>query len=1708
MAIYHLSIKPISRSKGRSAVSAAAYRSGEKLYDERREKNCYYRGKSAGVLYSEILIPDNAPTWMKDRGKLWNAAEAAEKRKDSRVAKEVELALPKELSISENIELLKEYIDENFVKEGIVADVNIHDQDLGNQNIHAHVMLTTRCATSDGLSDKKALFLDKNESLYKWRDSWANVVNKHLALNGHNIQIDHRSYQEQGIELEPQNKRGPKFTRKKLIEKTEEHREIARQNGERIYQDPKIALYALSTQHSTFTKQDIARFVNRHTDSPEQFSRVFAKVYNSPDLVVLGVDQKGNERYSHKEMVELEKAMFETAKILSENYTHDVSNPEHDRISMKVSRIGRDIKEIFVEGKCFDYGSLSEEQQIAVRHITKGNDLAFVLGYAGTGKSYMLGAAREIWEREGYRVRGISLTGVAARGLEEGSGIRSQTIASQFRSWEGAQEVLTKRDVVVLDEIGMVGSRVLERILCYVKEVGAKLVGVGDFSQLPSMEAGGARVVVERVGYVELTEVIRQIELWQQEATRQLARGEITEAIDSYHKRGYVHNEKQGLGIEQQLLDKWSKNLIEFPDKSQIMIAYTNAEVGRLNLQARDIMGELGMLSGEDQEVVASVGKLNIAKHEKILFLKNNYTLGVMNGMLGEVTAIDQSELSVVINKKRDNQREITFNIERYNHFTYGYAATIHKLQGATFDDTQVLVSKYFNSNLANVALTRHRQEMNIYHPCSDEEELARLLSRDGSKDTTLDYPYINQEIVNYGEIQELGDLGYMAFHHRELIKELELSGGKAVSFMTFKQERGLIAGIVEHHDKRYVVLEQAKEFKLYNEKFFASEEKELIDSVGCFVTITKEWDASQRGFNAGVSNTGLSLLPNESHEAKERAMFVLGEGVEALHNKITTLEERYHKPINFSVIGEDTYGIYRGSTNICEKEYGILETTSNIRMLESLIGIGNDSWVVVGDEVTPIDHQEVPTEQVFSEKRPDLRKEQYEIAKIKRHLIDSAERVVENLMGEPNIRLSSSTEWRYGNKGSLSISIAGERRGLWHNFETGESGDLIKLIQKETGQGFLEVLKYAASIGGGSYLILPRSIQSKTQSAHKETSKTSEYAQKLVAESKAIEGTIVERYLREVRGINNIEGADLRYHPQVFTSKQEVHQYLPAMLSVGRDNEGNVQCVQATYLNPETANKAELAVTKRTYASPSGALVHLQERGGVKDISYIAEGVETGLSIKDAGVGEVVVTLGKSNFINIDPQSIGEKAVFCLDNDGAIYQDITIHKAAERLTNLGKEVFIVMPEGKATGKVDFNDIARAEGVEAVRENIKHLTPYLGWKDLEKGLSNIEEIGAENRSNEEQIDKIVPYEAVKGPEGLSGELGRDVQEDKSIKLDVRVSTEPTELAHGVEQDGMGSSVDNKGSSVIEEIGAEKRSDEEQIDKIVPYEAVKGSEGLSGDLGRDTQEDKSIEPDVRVSTEPTELAHGVGQSGVGSSITNKSDEYLDTKDKHSSSTATHERMQKVYEEYNAMKQGYLDAQEAVDNVFKYGGAAEELIRQRQNRSEAKEAWDSYATSMCKEADVLRAISQADPDLFKEMNKSFDNIFGEAIKKDDLHNEYFKTIGQHSSGLSTNERVQKVYEQYSAKKQEYLEAQEAVDNVFKYRGSAEELIRQRENRSEAKQEFDNYCSEICKDKDFMGYLEMKDGNSFKEMNNRLNELVRGMAKDLQKEFDRFF
>ncbi len=143
MAEYHLSIKHISRSTGRSAVSAAAYRSREKLYDERQGMTFDYT-KKKDLAHAEIVLPANAPERWKDRETLWNEVEKSEMRIDSRLAREVEVALPKELNLKQQIVLVKEYVQAQFVDKGMVADICIHHSD---KNPHAHIMLTLREVT-------------------------------------------------------------------------------------------------------------------------------------------------------------------------------------------------------------------------------------------------------------------------------------------------------------------------------------------------------------------------------------------------------------------------------------------------------------------------------------------------------------------------------------------------------------------------------------------------------------------------------------------------------------------------------------------------------------------------------------------------------------------------------------------------------------------------------------------------------------------------------------------------------------------------------------------------------------------------------------------------------------------------------------------------------------------------------------------------------------------------------------------------------------------------------------------------------------------------------------------------------------------------------------------------------------------------------------------------------------------------------------------------------------------------------------------------------------------------------------------------------------------------------------------------------------------------------------------------------------------------
>lgn len=205
MAIYHLHVKNISRGDGRSVVAAAAYRAGETLPNEVEERQSEFGGRR-DVVANEIRLPEGAPLWMADRAQLWNAVEAVESRKDSRLAKEIEFALPRELPRTAWLVVAQAMAD-RYTAQGFVVDLAIHEDGSG-LNPHVHLLMTTRVVTLKGFGPK-IRSADGKHFVTGARALWERIANDALGKAGIAVSIDSRSYAKRKLERTPGQHRGP-----------------------------------------------------------------------------------------------------------------------------------------------------------------------------------------------------------------------------------------------------------------------------------------------------------------------------------------------------------------------------------------------------------------------------------------------------------------------------------------------------------------------------------------------------------------------------------------------------------------------------------------------------------------------------------------------------------------------------------------------------------------------------------------------------------------------------------------------------------------------------------------------------------------------------------------------------------------------------------------------------------------------------------------------------------------------------------------------------------------------------------------------------------------------------------------------------------------------------------------------------------------------------------------------------------------------------------------------------------------------------------------------------------------------------------------------------------------------------------------------------------------------------------------------------------
>ncbi len=773
MAIYHLSTKPVSRSSGRSAVASAAYRCAV-LLTNHRDGLVHDFSRKEGVEHTEIVLPEGlSADWALDRSALWNAAEFAEKRKDARVAREFEIALPHELSPEGRMKAARAFAQDLANRYGAAVDFAIHSpSEHGDiRNHHAHVLMTTRQIGRTGLREKTYLehknarllangMATTDMQLRDIRQAWEGIANRQLQREGLDVRIDHRSHMERGLELSPTEHMGVHASQMQqqglTVERGRLDDEAARQNAELIRQKPEQVLTLISHEKSVFDRHDIAKTLHRYiNDDAQTFRNAFAAVMASPALVELQpehIDPEtgdvSNARYSTRDMIDLELAMARSAERLHQAQSHGV-DPRHVERAMERQDHALRTSSGGPSAASDPSAGLSDEQRQAIEHITGRERIAAVVGFAGAGKSTMLAAAREAWEAEGYQVHGAALAGKAAEGLEESSGIESRTLASWSYSWDHGRDLIGRRDVFVIDEAGMVGSRQLARFIGEAEERGAKIVLVGDHEQLQAIGAGAPfRAIAEQIGHVELSGIRRQRHDWQRQASVAFATHETADGLAAYREHGDIHFAESRDKAMAQIVRDYVADSAEHPDGSRVAMAHRRADVRVLNTAIRSELQNRqrlershGLSDGKDRGDVedrgnsenvgeltfqTSNGKRAFAPGDRIIFLENNRDLGVKNGMLGTVEHVEKGRIIARLDGRGGDS--VSILTDTYQAIDHGYATTIHKNQGATVDRAFVLASSTMDRHLAYVAMTRHRDSVQLYADITEFSNAGRLV--------------------------------------------------------------------------------------------------------------------------------------------------------------------------------------------------------------------------------------------------------------------------------------------------------------------------------------------------------------------------------------------------------------------------------------------------------------------------------------------------------------------------------------------------------------------------------------------------------------------------------------------------------------------------------------------------------------------------------------------------------------------------------------------------------------------------------------------------------------------------------------------------------------------------------------------------------------------------------------------------------------------
>jgi len=1269
--------KYVSRSTGGNACCKSAYNARAKIIDNNTGEIFDFI-KRGGNVFHEILLPDHVDTKFKNHSIFSNEVERTEKKKNSQLYVEWLVPLAKEddnVDLEFRIETAKEFVRrKEWVKEGLGVQIDIHKPHDGEVNWHAHILVTTRRFTLDGA-----------ELGEKARDLQP-INRKGIVQNSHELNdnillrdIQNEQFKARGMsnrvdlpgEL-TQEHIGPVRMRSVLNQAVDRNEERRLTNIENLNSGKRL-LEKVTHHMSVFNKNDLNRTVKFIPDIAKQ-ERLVEEALASKSLVAL-FDASGQAiGYYTTEEVRRE----ETKLLRLSGYVVNIDNVivnTNTSIGISGNKSLRHIKELVEHAR----PNLSEEQHSALSHLLLGNGgMRILRGRAGTGKSHVLGKVASIAKAAGINVIGVAPTHKARTELAAVGYEQNDTVKGMLFGLANGRFDLPKYSLLVVDEAGMVGNDDYQELLRVAATRKCNVILAGDERQLSSVQRGGMfEVFAQSFGSTTLLNIQRQKESWAREVAMAFSKGEAQTGIAILQANNRIIESKDSNESMQVLLANWNKS--EELIANKMIIAVKNKDVDALNHGARQYLKLEGKLSGEEFEVAGN----RYMQGDRILIRETNKDLGLTNGDFATITELSKERFIVLLDQENGTKdksnstnlesKEIAFNPGEYNGFRHGYASTVFKVQGASINDVFVYHDGFAGIRNSYVALSRTIKDLKLYinkQSTRNINHLVKQLGHDAEIGSSLSY-MTAKEIEN----QKVND---------EFAKHKGIIGNMLVGALDYATRK-----ITELTDKH---IPKSEYYRYIAPKL----EKEPVSKV-------------------------IDEKLEEVARAGELERLVVGGNLFASSLNITSSNISYQQVTNPEVINIESHSIKSGTVNmtnpvnVSNSTKHVNSTSNNVSKIENIVNkkpkqSAKDRFYAQAEHARKLS--------VNMARQAQWQQESEQL----RHQVSfKTEQIVRDLLGEPNNKLSNGRNLRYGEHGKLVVRISGERRGTWYDFSTGTGGDIFALVQDKQSCDFKGAADYLRN-----YLGIEKSTNShihlRLVDEHRNGDLAAKYHKEKIAEAKLAkakevqvaklwqrakalnEKSVAQRYLAHTRGITCNGGDDIK-RAGIFDAGKG--KYLPALIAFTRDSAGNITGGQQILLNKYKATKAGIDIPKKSFGIIAGSFVNLghtidrnMSKGNdiaadkIAQVTIIAEGIETGLSIKQALSNEainikVLCSLGISNIKNYQAIT-NEKIIIAADNDGQqAISNKTIENAKQALEAKGAFVEIVRPEQLG----DFNDM-------------------------------------------------------------------------------------------------------------------------------------------------------------------------------------------------------------------------------------------------------------------------------------------------------------------------------------------------------------------------------------------------------------------------------